>query len=444
MTKARRGITLIQNRKKFKLDTFFQDIHKSPVAFMEICHYQGKQVQKFKQTKRLLRLISECDKSIAVLPRGASKSFSFAIIALWYFYTHENFRVAIFSRSHRQSKAVLEICSDIIDSSPLLKTSRQSFQIDQKQRLKSHINSEIIAHPFDASTVLGEHPDIVLADECAFFGDDSFFRKVILPMQSGVRTIYKIPKISLVSTIDQDEGFFYDVWKNPEKYGYTKLKMTWQQCDGYTKEDMQKKKIEIGARAFASQYECEAQSTTSSFFTPSTIEGCIRNCDYKDGITIGGIDLAKKKDYASISVVEKRDNNFNLIVNFQTQLNYTDLARISKQYEKEYLTTSFLVDTTTGEEFVDFASKEPYLVSLKPFAFTSNSKKQILDYLRIVMEQKRLAIPERFHELISDMRRYQYSDHLPDTISSLALSLWNEKALSQRKLIKEIYAVTND
>ena len=152
MTKARRGITLIKNRKKFKLDTFLLDIRKSPVAFTEICQYQGRQVQKFKQTKRILRLISENNKSIAVLPRGASKSFSLAIIALWYFYTCENFRVAIFSRSHRQSKAVLEICSDIIDSSPLLKTSRQSFQIDQKQRLKSHINSEIIAHPFDAST----------------------------------------------------------------------------------------------------------------------------------------------------------------------------------------------------------------------------------------------------------------------------------------------------
>jgi len=441
---ARRGITFSLNRNKFKLDTFLKNIRKSPIAFTEICQYQGRQVQKFKQTKRILRLISENDKSIAVLPRGASKSFSLAIIALWYFYTHENFRVAIFSRSHRQSKAVLEICSDIIDSSPLLKTSRQSFQIDQKQRLKSHINSEIIAHPFDASTVLGEHPDIVLADECAFFGDDSFFRMVVLPMQSGVRTIHTMPKISLVSTIDQQKGFFYDVWKNPEKYGYMKLKMTWQECDGYTKEDMQKKKIEIGTRAFASQYECEAQSTTSSFFTPATIEGCIRGCDYKHGITIGGIDLAKKKDYASISIVEKENNNFNLIVNFQTQLNYTDLARVSKQYEREYMTTSFLVDTTTGEEFVDFASKEPYLVSLKPFAFTLSSKKQILDYLRIVMEQKRLVIPERFQELISDMRRYQYSDHLPDSISSLALSLWNEKALSERKFIKEIYAVTND
>jgi len=441
---ARRGITLTKNRKKFKLDTFLQDIRKSPIAFMEICQYQGRQVQKFKQTKRILRLISENDKSIAVLPRGASKSFSLAIIAIWYFYTHENFRVAIFSRSHRQSKAVLEICSDIIDSSPLLKSSRRSFLIDQKQRLKSHIKSEIIAHPFDASTVLGEHPDIILADECAFFGDDSFFRMVVLPMQSGVRTMHTMPKISLVSTIDRDEGFFYDVWKNPEKYGYTKLKMTWQECDGYTKEDMENKKIEIGARAFASQYECEAQSTTSSFFTPSTIEGCIRGCDYQDGITIGGIDLAKKKDYASISVVEKQNNNFNLIVNFQTQLNYTDLARVSKQYEREYMTTSFLVDTTTGEEFVDFASKEPYAVSLKPFAFTLKSKKYILDYLRIVMEQKRLVIPERFQELISDMRRYQYSDHLPDSISSLALSLWNEKTLSERKCIKEIYAVTNE
>ena len=198
---ARRGITFSKNRNKFKLDTFLQDIRKSPIAFMDICQYQGRQVQKFKQTKRILRLISENDKSIAVLPRGASKSFSLAIIALWYFYTRKNYRVAIFSRSHRQSKAVLEICSDIIDSSPLLKSSRRSFQIDQKQRLKSHIKSEIIAHPFDASTVLGEHPDIILADECAFFGDDSFFRMVVLPMQSGVRTINTIPKISLVSTV---------------------------------------------------------------------------------------------------------------------------------------------------------------------------------------------------------------------------------------------------
>ena len=73
MTKARRGITLIKNRKKFKLDTFLQDIRKSPIAFTEICQYQGRQVQKFKQTKRILRLISENNKSIAVLPRGASK-----------------------------------------------------------------------------------------------------------------------------------------------------------------------------------------------------------------------------------------------------------------------------------------------------------------------------------------------------------------------------------
>ena len=73
--------------------------------------------------------------------------------------------------------------------------------------------------------MLFRSPDIVLADECVFFGDDSFFRMVVLPMQSGVRTIHTMPKISLVSTIDQQEGFFYDVWKNPDKYGYTKLKI---------------------------------------------------------------------------------------------------------------------------------------------------------------------------------------------------------------------------
>ena len=87
MPTARRGITFTLNRKKFNLNTFLKNIRKSPVAFTEICYYQGKQVQKFKQTKRILRLISENNKSIAVLPRGASKSFSLAIIALWYF-TH--------------------------------------------------------------------------------------------------------------------------------------------------------------------------------------------------------------------------------------------------------------------------------------------------------------------------------------------------------------------
>ncbi len=380
------------------------------------------------------------------MPRGASKSFSLALIALWYFYTHPNFRVAIFSRSHRQSKAVLEICSDIIDSSPLLQLSRHNFLLDQKQRLKSNIGSEIVAHPYDAATVLGEHPDIVLADECSFYSDDTFFRKVLLPMLSGVRTLEKIPKIVLTSTFDERKGFFFEVFSNANKLGYEKLILNWTQCDGYSPQDMLKKKQEIGERAFASQYECVANSVSSTFFSQDLVERCIIP-DYQhsfDTVTIGGIDLAKKKDYASITICELKNNIFYVVVNSQIQLNFSELADAAKSYGKEYNICSYLVDTTSGEEFVDFASKAPYLLPLKPFAFTSQSKRQILDYLRICMEQKRVAIPAKFTELISDMKRYNLDEHLPDSIASLSLSVWNDKLLhSEKKPIEHIFAVRN-
>ncbi len=441
--KARRGLM----RKKFNLNEFLADIRNSPVKFLDVCFYAGTAVKKFRQTKRILRLISENEKCIIVLPRGASKSFSLALIALWYFYTQPNFRVAIFSRSHRQSKAVLEICSDIIDASPLLKLSRQNFRIDQKQRLKSGIGSEISAHPYDASTVLGEHPDIILADECSFYSDDTFFRKVVLPMLSGVRTLTKKPRIVLSSTFDEQKGFFYEVFCNSEKYEYNKLLMNWKQCDGYSAEDMRKKKQEIGEKAFASQYECIAGSVSSSFFSQELVEKNIINefIISENSMTIGGIDLAKKKDYASITICEVKDSRFYIVISSQVQLNFSELAEMAGRYEKEYATSSFLVDTTTGEEFVDFGSKQPYNLPLKPFYFSTNTKRQILDYLRIIMEQRRLCIPAKYTELISDLKRYNLNEHLPDSVASLALCVWNEKQThKEKKVIKQIFARTNE
>ncbi|DAZ85576.1 TPA_asm: terminase [Altiarchaeum virus] len=326
--------------------------------------------------------------------------------------------------------------------------SRHKFLIDQKQRLKSQIGSEISAHPYDAATVLGEHPDAILADECSFYSDDDFFRKVVMPMLSGVRTLSKIPKIVMSSTFDEQKGFFYEIYSKYEEYGYKKLLMNWRQCDGYSAEEMKKKKKEIGERAFNSQYECIAGSVSSSFFPQELVEKALIP-DYQflksdNSITIGGIDLAKKKDYASTTICEVNLGKFYVVVSNQMQLDFSVLANVTKQYVAEYVVSSFMVDTTTGEEFTDFATKEPYNLPLKPFNFKPQSKKQILDYLRICMEQRKICIPAKFTELISDLKKYNLNEHLPDSVASLALAVWNEKTLhKEKKFIKEIFAVRN-
>lgn len=411
------------------------DLCLSPVNFSRILDYRFQQLKLFKQQNKQLRMMNEHAKTITILPRGASKSFSFSLYALFKFVTHPPTRVAFFSLSQRQANKSLDTASDIINSTETLRAARQSFLIDQKQRLKSHAYGEIVALPHDPSTILGEHPDVLLLDECQDYTSDDIYKKILKPMLTGVQTTFQIPEIHLAFVAGESDGFSYNMYTHAEELGFKVLKQNWTQCEGYNPEEITKLRREMGEKYYLTQLMSEFIPATSSPFPFDLIQRNIGRLDHVSSApSSGGIDIAKKRDQACIVVGQLRGQKIQVLDLFLGQYDYTALAREAKSFAEAYRTSSFLVDTTSGEEFVDFGRKPPYAVPLKPFNFAGGRKNALIDFLHIQMEQGNIIIPDpitpntfKFQDLISALRNYRTFLHLPDAMAALALMVWNIK-----------------
>jgi len=407
-----------------------------PVNFCKILDYHFSKLKLFSQQAEMLDFMYKNKKTISVLPRGASKSFTFALYALYRFAAYPPTKIGIFSKSQRQANKLLDIGSDCINSTEVLAASRKNFLVDQVQRLKSHTYSEIVALPHDPSTVLGEHPDILLLDECQDYESDEIYKKVLKPMLTGVQTEFKIPELHLAFVAEESEGFAYTMYSNAEKFDFKILKKDWTQCEGYDPEQVEKDRIEMGEKYYLTQLMCKFIPATSSPFPFELIQKNVGEVIYNpDYPCIGGIDIAKKRDQACMCLVQPLGEKVQVVELFLGQYDYSLLARKCQGFSDDYKVSSFLVDTTTGEEFVDFGRQPPYMLPLKPFSFAGGHKNALIDFLHIQMEQGNLIIPDvspetfKYQELISDLRKYKNFLHLPDSVAALALAVWNAKKL---------------
>jgi len=412
-------------------------VAEHPVNFCQTLDYQFSPLRLFSQQKEMLDFLFRNKKTITILPRGASKSFTFALYALYRFITTPPTKIGLFSKSQRQANKLLDVDSDIINSTTIFAASRKKFLVDQKQRLKSHTYSEIVALPHDPFTILGEHPDVLLLDECQAYESDELYKKILKPMLTGVQTELQIPELHLAFVAEESEGFAYDMYANAGKFGFRILKKDWTQCEGYDPEEVERDRIEMGERYYLTQLMCEFIPATSSPFPFELIQKNIGEVTYNpDYPCIGGIDIGKKRDQSCLCIVQPLGEKVQVVDLFIGQYDYSLLAGKCKAFSEDYRVSSFLVDTTSGEEFVDFGRKPPYSLPLKPFSFSGGHKNALIDFLHIQMEQSNLIIPEpvspetfRYQELISDLRHYRDFLHLPDSVAALALAVWNAKKL---------------
>lgn len=412
-----------------------QELRDDPLKFSQIISYALAPLSLFTQQKELLHLWNSNKKTISVIPRGGGKSFTLSMYALFKFYTVPGIKIAFFSLSQRQANKLLDATSDMINQSDALKPSREFFLVDQVQRLKSHTYSEIVALPYDPNTVLGEHPDILLLDECAFYDSDDIYQKVLKPMLTGVRTTFRIPEIHMTSVPDPDEAntFFPTMFKDHEKFGLEKLHKTWMESGGYNKEEVMKDKIDIGERYYLSQLMCEFLPPGTSPFPFELIQKNVSDSViYNPGAPcFAGVDQGKKRDQSAVCIVQPLKEKIQILNLFLCQYDYSLLARKCQEFYSNFSVSSFLVDTTTGEQFVDFASKPPYSLPLRPFSFAGSMRNSLIDFLHIQMEQGRLMIPDDMQDLLRDLRNFREFHHLPDSVAALALAVWNAKRFSR-------------
>ena len=419
----------------------FEKLDIDPCSLASSLIYRFKPIHLYKQQVELINNFAKNQKTISVLPRGAGKSFALAYYALYKFLMCPGRKIGIFSRSQRQANRLLEIISDIYKATPLLKISQANFSVSQVTRLKAHTFAEIVTLPHEPSTVLGEHPDILLLDECSSYPDDAIYKKVLKPMLTGVQTFDYKPELHLVSVLDKDRGFFYDIWtKHAEEFGFKKFERKWQECEGYDPREIERDRREMGEAYYQSQYCNNPLSNPSTPFPSSLINRSLHRVIFEPSYqTYGGLDIAKMRDNQALVIVQKcEQEKLRVIDCFIGKYDFSELANICKQYNEKYKLLSILVDTTHGEEFVDFGKRAPYVLPLKPFSFSGGHKANLIDFLHLQFEKQKILIDDfspnlNILELISDLRSYSKFSKLPDTVAALALAVWNANKLPEPK-----------
>ena len=422
-----------------------EDILKNPLNFEKYVRYNNRPLTLRAQARELLTHQTTHPKTVSQYPRGGTKSFTSAFHALYDFYTKPSYKIAFMSLSQRQSNKLLATAKRMIDESPLLAASKPLFPIDQVQKIESHIHSEIIALPYDAKTILSEHPDEIFIDEVQRILEPEIFWESIMPMLSGVGTLDTLPEMHLTGVGGVQKGVLHDVITNANALGFHCLKKNWMQCEGYNAEEMAVRRRNMGEASYLTQYMCEMIPTSSASIPWDTINNNLTGAvNYNPELPcIAGLDLAKKRDNAALLVMQKNGEIYQCIALDVCQLDYKVLAEKICFYTKEFKISSILVDVTSESSFLDFATKAPYNLPLRGFSFGgSNDKKGALyDNMKIQLEYKRTAIPNTltFKELIDGLKTVDLGKHLPDPVVAMMLALWNTKE-TKSNVITSTYA----
>lgn len=110
-----------------------------------------------------------------------------------------------------------------------------------------------------------------------------------------------------------------------------------------------------------------------------------------------GIDLAKVEDYAALVILEEIKEKgskpkLKLKVIKQWKVNYYDLLREVEGIIKRYEPAKIGVDSTNEKAFADYLERLHYPVNA--IHFTHQNKGEMKDYTRMLIESRRLLLPD--------------------------------------------------
>lgn len=189
---------------------------------------------------------------------------------------------------------------------------------------------------------------------------------------------------------------------------------------------------------FKQEYECEFLEGAGTFF--KGIDYCVWDFKgddakiYPDRMYKAGSDWAKVNDFTVFTAIDLT----NFKVHKQERFNQIDYnlqkARAEAFYLRYYRPRMTMDHTGIGAPiFDDLLTKIP---RLEPFDFTEQSRRDLLVNLQLLIEQRKIWIPDD-DILLGELKSFQYhltdrgkvrisapDDQHDDTVMSLALAVW--------------------
>ncbi len=282
---------------------------------------------------------------------------------------------------------------------------------------------------FKGKYLRGRKTHFVVATEAAFI-DDNVFESVIMPMRLDTKA-----KIYLEST-PSGKNYFYRLYQLglSDNNLIKSFHATVYDNLALDKDEIERQKQSTPQYIWRTEYLAEFTDEEGVIFDYDIINSCME--DYvpagfvKGHKYVIGLDIAQKEDYTVFIVLDITHKIYTI----------ADFRRFNKKsYEEIILLANELSDIYSAPVYVDAtAVGRPIAERIKravPVTFSIKTKKDLIDNLILMFEQKRIKIPAS-NTILRDELRYfrfipsyehpsvnEYTIH-DDAVISLALACW--------------------
>ena len=388
--------------------------------------------------QRLLR--DTHPRQVAVCGRGWGKSLVFSRKNLWLIFTQPKIECLIISSTQRQSMIMFDYCYHTIQSNSLMRemikhpgTTRTTI------RLKPPLSGRLVALPCSPDKLRGFHPDWVFCDEASIVPSEMITSEIMLMLTK--------PNCHFVMS-GTPKGFDHVLRRtflDTKRYSV-------HHYPSYTsplvsKERLDEWKLDMTQEEWTREVEAQWTELTNVFFPMDLIIGCVdpelgdhdspnHYFDELEGITRGelhgsfyaGLDVGKQMDHSVLAVVQKINGKRRLVYKHQFPLGtpYPDVIGHVARADQIFGFVSIWVDKTgVGDVIVD-EMEEVGLSNVNGLVFTDRWKEEILTYVKLLMEQKKLGILSDDAELMAQMNEQQYEYLQPKTAREhIHLKFWH-------------------
>jgi len=275
-------------------------------------------------------------------------------------------------------------------------------------------SSRIISVPA-TDAARGYSPNLIICDELAFWeAADSVFNQVVLGMLNRVDGIKR--KILALSTPNGKHGPFWECYNSPHWSVYD---FDWRINPYNTEAKMKVLRENMTTFQFKAEYEADFVSSQSSYFTQAEITNSI-NSEAGQGYkgernTVVSVDFGKIHDKCVIDIGTvldlKKPQNEQIIRLLDRRVkplgtDYATIISELKAINDAIKPLIFIFDATgVGEGPSDVLKADG--LPVEAFKFTLFSKITIMNNLKILMQNKRIQIPDA-KELKTQLEMFEY------------------------------------
>ncbi len=417
----------INLEKKFNSFNKLLDLQKPALGFLKddptLFAYFFFKDEKFNRFKALpwqdKFLNSRSKRNLLNCSRQIGKSTCVAIKALHRAFFYPGITVLVVSMTKPQAVELVYRMRRFLNTS-FFRMVWQSITPDVKENKheitltgfdKEKIESRIIVVPA-TDAALGFSANYVICDEFARWeGGDRVYLEDLEPT-----TFWTEGDIDILSTPRGRQGLFYRFFQMPEYWNI--FHYDWTANPKNTLEKMEIIRRQHTPLTFAMNYEAKFVASEDSYFTANEINNSISseaNLGWKGERNICvGVDFGKVNDncviYTGTILNPEKPKNEHIIRVLDRRVKPlgTDYKVILSELEslnKIIRPNTFVLDVTSGEVPSDIlrASGCP----TEPFKFTIQSKIEIMNNLKVLMQQGRLQIPNE-KDLIEQLEIFQY------------------------------------